>query len=133
MKITEIKTFLMSGGGSRNWCFVKVYTDAGIYGVGEGSGWPRVVRTAVEDLSNVIVGEDPMDIERLHQKMIVAMMGHGMTGTPGSGAINAIDIALWDIKGQGIGHTGMELARRTCPQTDPHLRPRRHSRPCART
>ena len=102
MKITEIKTFLMSGGGSRNWCFVKVYTDEGIYGVGEGSGWPRVVRTAVEDLATVIVGEDPMDIERLHQKMIVAMMGHGMTGTPGSGAINAIDIALWDIKGKAL-------------------------------
>ena len=102
MKITEIKTFLMSGGGSRNWCFVKVYTDEGIYGVGEGSGWPRVVQTAIEDLSNVVVGDDPMDIERLHQKMIVAMMGHGMTGTPGSGAINAIDIALWDIKGKAL-------------------------------
>ncbi len=102
MKITEVKTFLMSGGGSRNWCFVKVFTDEGIYGVGEGSGWPRVVRTAVDDLANVIVGEDPMDIERLHQKMIVAMMGHGMTGTPGSGAINAIDIALWDIKGKAL-------------------------------
>ncbi len=100
MKITEIKTFLMSGGGSRNWCFVKVYTDAGIYGVGEGSGWPRVVQTGVEDLANIVVGEDPTDIERLHQQMIVAIMGHGMTGTPGSGAINAIDMALWDIKGK---------------------------------
>ena len=102
MKITEIRTYLMSGGGSRNWCFVRVYTDAGIYGVGEGSGWPRVVETAVNDLAQVLIGEDPMDIERLWQKMLVAQMGHGMTGTPGSGAMNAIDIALWDIKGKAL-------------------------------
>ena len=59
-----------------------------------------MVQTAVDDLANIVVGDDPMDIERLHQKMIVAIMGHGMTGTPGSGAINAIDMALWDIKGK---------------------------------
>ncbi|RIK34949.1 MAG: mandelate racemase/muconate lactonizing enzyme family protein, partial [Chloroflexi bacterium] len=52
MKITDIKTFLMhanvpdsSGWRARNWLFIKVYTDEGIYGVGEGSGWPRVVET----------------------------------------------------------------------------------------
>ena len=62
MKITDLKTFLMmagapqsmSGGNSgipswssRNWCFVKIYTDEGIVGIGEGSGWPRVVQTAI--------------------------------------------------------------------------------------
>ena len=51
MKITEIKTYLMhagtAGGGwvSRNWLFIKIFTDEGIYGVGEASGWPRVVET----------------------------------------------------------------------------------------
>ena len=109
MKITEIKTFLMSGGGSRNWCFVKVYTDEGIYGVGEGSGWPRVVQTAVEDLANIVVGDDPTDIERLHQKMIVAMMGHGMTGALGH-------------QRQSAQHTGMEFARWKGPQADTHVR-----------
>ena len=110
MKITDIKTFLMMAGSpaskestswsARNWCFVKVYTDEGIIGLGEGSGWPRVVETAINDLKPIVIGEDPMNIERIWQKMLVSTMGAGMTGTPGSGSMNAIDMALWDIKGK---------------------------------
>lgn len=91
-----------SSWSKRNWCFVKVYTDEGIVGIGEGSGWPRVVQTAIEDLRDIVVGENPMNIERIWQKMLVSTMGAGMTGTPGSGAINAIDMALWDIKGKAL-------------------------------
>jgi len=106
MKITAIKTYLMDaspGGGlwpTRNWLFVKVFTDEGVYGVGEGSGWPRVVETAVKDLERILIGDDPTHIERIWQKMLIASMGHGMTGVVGSGAMNAIDMALWDLKGK---------------------------------
>ena len=110
MKITEIKTYLMhanvpdSGGWrARNWLFVKVFTDEGIYGVGEASGWPRVVETAIADLSTILVGEDPFQIEALWQKMFIAMMGHGMTGVVGAGAMTGIEMALWDIKGKALG------------------------------
>jgi galactonate dehydratase len=108
MKITEIKTYLMNagtgGGGwtARNWLFIKIFTDEGIYGVGEGSGWPRVVETAVKDLSPLLIGEDPMQIEKLWQKLYLAMMGHGMTGVVGGGALTAIEMALWDIKGKAL-------------------------------
>ena len=112
MKITDINTFLMMAGSpalkqstswsKRNWCFVKVYTDEGITGLGEGSGWPRVVETAINDLKPIVIGEDPMNIERIWQKMLVSTMGAGMTGTPGSGSMNAIDMALWDIKGKAL-------------------------------
>ena len=112
MKITDIKTFLMMAGSpaskestswsKRNWCFVKVYTDEGITGIGEGSGWPKVVETAINDLKPIVIGEDPMNIERIWQKMLISTMGAGMTGTPGSGSMNAIDMALWDIKGKAL-------------------------------
>jgi galactonate dehydratase len=112
LKITDIKTFLMMAGApksagasswsTRNWCFVKIYTDEGIVGIGEGSGWPRVVQTAIEDMRPIIVSEDPFNIEKIWQKMLVSTMGNGMTGTPGSGAMNAIDMALWDIKGKAL-------------------------------
>ncbi len=125
MKITAIKTFLMHAGapslkrwaadgsfgtqsysknltGTRNWLFVKVYTDQGITGIGECSGWPRVIETAVRDLAPLIIGEDPAHIERLWQKMQIAIMGHGMTGTVGAGAMTGIDMALWDIKGKAL-------------------------------
>lgn len=42
---------------SRNWLFVKVFTDEGIYGVGESSGWPKVVETAIHDLKPLLIGE----------------------------------------------------------------------------
>ena len=126
MKITAVKTFLMHAGspqlkswasdgsfgtqvfsgnltGTRNWLFVKVYTDEGVVGLGECSGWPRVIETALQDLQALLIGEDPQHIERLWQKMQIAIMGHGMTGTVGAGAMTGIDMALWDIKGKVLG------------------------------
>ncbi|KPH04507.1 mandelate racemase/muconate lactonizing enzyme family protein (plasmid) [Rhizobium acidisoli] len=125
MKITGIRTFLMhvgqpdpsnwasdqapgggaakQFGGTRNWLFLKIDTDEGITGIGECSGWPRVVETAIQDLAALLIGEDPAHIERLWQKMHVAMMGHGMLGTVGGGAMTGIDMALWDIKGKALG------------------------------
>ena len=112
MRITDVRTFLMdatpagdNAGGwkNRNWLFVKVMTDEGIYGVGESSGWPRVVETAIRDLTPLVVDEDPMHIERIWSKLFNAIMGHGMTGVVGSGAITGIEMALWDIKGKALG------------------------------
>lgn len=116
MKITEIKTYLMhanvddvSTWKARNWLFVKIFTDEGIYGVGEASGWPRVVETAIQDLSTILIGEDPFAIEKLWQKMLIAMMGHGMTGIVGGGAMTGIEMALWDIKGKALNVPVYEL------------------------
>ena len=125
MKITDIRCHLMQAGppphtgwsatgtsalaGSRNWLFVTVHTDAGLVGTGEGSGWPRVVATAVEDLRHLLLGEDPANIERLGQKVRVAIMGHGQSGVVGMGALAAIDTALWDLKGQALGTTVANL------------------------
>ena len=119
MRITKIETFLMQAGapsdtawasdgkghqvGARNWLFVRIHTDEGLTGIGECSGWPRVVETAVQDFRELLIGEDPMAIERIWQKLYVAMMGHGMTGIVGSGALTGIDMALWDIKGKALG------------------------------
>ncbi|KGD96994.1 MULTISPECIES: mandelate racemase/muconate lactonizing enzyme family protein [Rhizobium/Agrobacterium group] len=125
MKITGIRTFLMHAGqphrskwasdghaghvtqhkleGTRNWLFLKIETDEGITGIGECSGWPRVIETAIKDLAPLLIGEDPAHIEKLWQKMAIAMMGHGMLGTVGGGAMTGIDMALWDIKGKALG------------------------------
>jgi galactonate dehydratase len=118
MKITKITTHLMQVGprtapglpaaresfrGSRNWLFVKVHTDEGLYGVGECSGWPRVIETAVCDLENILIGHDPGNIDLLWNRMHTAMMGHGMLGTVGGGAMTGIEMALWDLKGKALG------------------------------
>ncbi|MCC7368656.1 MAG: mandelate racemase/muconate lactonizing enzyme family protein [Chloroflexi bacterium] len=107
MKITDVKTYLVAayrpgGWAARNWCIVEVHTDEGITGIGEASGWPRVIQQAVEDFKGVIVGEDPGRIERIWQKMFIAQMGHGVTGVVGGGAMTGIEIALWDILGKAV-------------------------------
>lgn len=105
MRITDIKAYLVAAHqpgawAARNWCIVEVHTDEGLVGVGEASGWPRVIQTAIDDFKGVVVGEDPGRIERIWQKMLIAMIGHGMTGVVGAGAMTGIEIALWDILGK---------------------------------
>ena len=121
MKITDIKTFLVDatppggwGGGGRNWLFVKVETDEGLYGWGEASGWPRVIETAVEDLKSILIGLDPTRIELIWQKMLLGMMGHGMTGVVGAGAMTGIECALWDILGKKLGVPVVDLLGGMC-------------------
>ena len=118
MKITRIESFLMKAGspeetgwapasegglsvsGTRHWCFVRVTVEDGTYGIGEGSGWPKLVRAGIDDLAPLLLGEDARHIERLWAKMHLATMGHGLTGTPGSGAMTALEMALWDLNGK---------------------------------
>lgn len=95
MEITNIKVLLVG-----RWQFVKVETDEGIYGVGEGGGWPYVSASAIEVLKEKLIGENPFDIERLWYKMYRYFWGHGVVGAVGGGAISGIDTALWDIKGK---------------------------------
>jgi len=117
MKITEIKTYLVNanGGGwgdrprGRNWLFCKILTDAGIYGVGEGSGWPEVAQRGIEEVAPLLTGEDPSAIERLWLKVYDLLHGHGLTGSVRGGVISALDIALWDIKGKALGTPVYEL------------------------
>ena len=104
MKITAVKT-LVCNARMRNWVFVKVETDqAGLYGWGEATlEWhTRGVTGAIEDLSTLIVGEDPRRVEHLWQMMFRQHFWHG-SGIVRSTAISGIDIALWDIAGKILG------------------------------
>jgi len=101
MKITKIET-LVCQARMRNWIFVKVLTDqAGLWGWGEATlEWhTRSVVGAIEDISQLIVGEDPTRIEHLWQMMHRQHFWHG-NGIVRGTAISGIDIALWDILGK---------------------------------
>jgi galactonate dehydratase len=104
MKITGIET-LVCHARMRNWVFVKVVTDQpGLIGWGEATlEWhTRSVVGAVEDLAELIVGEDPTRIEHLWQMMYRQHFWHGH-GIVRSTAISGIDLALWDIAGKLAG------------------------------
>ncbi len=104
MKITAIETFVCNAR-MRNWVFVKVITDQdGLYGWGEATlEWhTRSVVGAVEDLSQLLIGEDPTRVEYLWQMMYRQHFWHG-NGIVRSTAIAGIDLALWDIAGKVAG------------------------------
>ena len=104
MKITKIET-LVCNARMRNWIFVKVLTDQpGLWGWGEATlEWhTRAIVGAVEDLAELIVGEDPTRIEHLWQMMFRQHFWHGNDIVRGT-ALSGIDLALWDILGKVHG------------------------------
>jgi galactonate dehydratase len=104
MKITRIETHVCHAR-MRNWVFVKVLTDQdGLFGWGEATlEWhTRAVVGAIEDIAELVVGEDPTRPEHLWQMMYRQHFWHGH-GIVRATAIAGIDLALWDILGKMAG------------------------------
>ncbi|MEO6505187.1 MAG: galactonate dehydratase [Terrimesophilobacter sp.] len=99
MKISRIETFLVPP----RWLFVRVETDTGIVGWGEPvvEGRSETVRTAVAQLSELLIGEDPLRIEDHWQVMTKGSFYRG--GPILSSAVSGLDQALWDIAGKSLG------------------------------
>ena len=97
IKITGIETFVVDG--NFEWNFVKVHTDSGVTGLGEsyrGGG----VTEIMEYMERFLIGENPLDVERLFRRMVQETSGHGGTTGKVVTAASGIEIALWDITGK---------------------------------
>lgn len=104
MRITAIKPFVIDAG-----VFVKVETDAGIYGLGE-AGMKRRGRAIAETIHSMtpdLIGQDPFRSEHLWQVMFRGGFFPG--GGVQTSAVSAVDIALWDIKAKALGVPVYEL------------------------
>jgi L-alanine-DL-glutamate epimerase-like enolase superfamily enzyme len=99
VKITDVKT--ASVAGNYEWIFVRIYTDEGLIGLGE-CYWGAGVQTIVHKLRDLLVGEDPHNIDWLYQKMVRGMSGAGSTAGAVVAAISGVDLALWDLKGKAL-------------------------------
>lgn len=98
MKITGVETFHVKP----RWIFVKVTTDEGIIGWGECDleGYNLVTAAAVDSLKDIIIGQDPRNIEYLYKVMYAS--GFYRAGGAVYSAISGIEQALWDIKGKWL-------------------------------
>jgi galactonate dehydratase len=105
MRITGVETFLVPP----RWVFARVDTDEGVTGWGEpgGEARPRAVVAAVRDLSDYLVGRNPLEVERHWQVMTKSAFYRG--GPILSSAVAGIDQALWDISGKARGVPVHEL------------------------
>ncbi|MFI7428052.1 galactonate dehydratase [Micromonospora sp. NPDC049836] len=97
--IARVETFLVAP----RWLFVRVETSAGIVGWGEATceGRSETVRTAVEQLSELLIGRDALRIEDHWQVMTKASFYRG--GPILASAVAGLDQALWDIAGKHFG------------------------------
>ena len=103
MRITDISATVVNAG-MRNWVFVRVETDQpGLYGLGEATlEWKtRAVVGALGDLKELLIGQDPRNIERCHQ--VMTKHSFWRLGVIGMTAVSGIDIALWDISAKDLG------------------------------
>jgi L-rhamnonate dehydratase len=125
LKITDVEAIILRqpalndgiADGSQDDLVIKVTTDEGIVGVGEVDSAPEAVQALVRrrsshaiagSLHDLLVGEDPRDVERLWQKMYRGLIYIGRRGIA-LHALSGIDIALWDIKGKAEGKPVHEL------------------------
>jgi len=101
----EAVGFAGTGWSRLNTLFLRLVTDQGIEGWGEGFGHASCPATrAVLDtqLGPALLGQDARDIAGLHRRMGQAMHVYGRNG-PHLHALSAMDVALWDIAGKAAG------------------------------
>ena len=97
VEITDVQTTMIDGNFP--WTLVRVYTDAGIVGTGEaywGAGVPEVI----ERMTPFVVGENPLDLDRLYEHLVQKMSGEGSIEGTVVTAISGIEIALHDLAGK---------------------------------
>ena len=116
MKITDISTFMVGPGHSKNWLFVKVETDAGIHGWGEAytqADRDQSIAVHVHQLGRYLDGRSPFDIKHFSHWAY-----HDFAGKRGAMelycAISAIDQALWDIAGKAAAQPVYNLLGGKC-------------------
>ena len=96
---------------------VEVHSDEGLSGVGETDVNPWIARACIEapgthtmglGLTKMLLGQDPLDVEGLWERLYV---GSAMNGRRGAviNAIGALDIALHDLRGKALGKPCYEL------------------------
>ena len=125
MKITDVEAVVLRqeavnegiADGSQDDLVILISTDEGITGIGEVDSAPEAVQALVHQrgshavatgLRDALIGEDPLDVERLWDRMYRSVIYVGRRGIA-IHAISGIDIALWDLKGKALGKPVCEL------------------------
>ncbi len=120
MRIQSIESFLLEApidtpfGWSQGWTgqrhcgLVKITTDDGLVGWGEGLSGPTAALLH-DGFASLLLGADPMQRNGLWERMYHSLYNAGLAGGYGGSAISAVDIALWDIAGKAAGLPVNEL------------------------
>ncbi|MCB0141843.1 MAG: mandelate racemase/muconate lactonizing enzyme family protein, partial [Caldilineaceae bacterium] len=116
MKITNIRTFLVHPGRGKNWLFVKVETDEGIYGWGEAytqADRDKTIQAHIHALARYLIGRSPFDIKQF-TFMAYTDFGNKRGSMELYCAISGIEQALWDIVGKAANQPVYNLLGGAC-------------------
>ena len=128
MKVTKAKTRVLrtpadnhlvvgvpGDNATRMFVTLEIETDQGVTGIGltfipalNASPLTPALKEAVDALSQMVVGEDPMNVEAIASNLTEAASGSGPGGIF-SLALSAVDMALWDIKGKALDQSVCSL------------------------
>src|SRR5437773_8788411 len=97
VKITDVKCMIVRG--TWDWNLVKVETDSGVYGIGEAYSGPGVKDLILTQMKPLLLGEDPLNVDKLYTKMLMRSAGAGAIAGVTVTAASGIEIALWDLVG----------------------------------
>lgn len=118
MRITDVKGFPVKVN-HRNQFVIKIETDEGVAGVGEGgiSGRELAMQGMLDHFAPVLIGQDPRRIEHIWQMLYRGAYFEG--GKITAAVVSAVDIALWDILGKWLNVPIWQLLGGACRDTIP--------------
>lgn len=113
MKITGVKTYIV-GNPWKNWLFVRLETDEGLYGISEATqnAFAKTIEAAVHELQHLYLGMNPFQTELIVQKMSRDVYSEG--GQLHMAAVAAIEVACWDIIGKYLNQPIYNLMGGRC-------------------
>lgn len=100
MKIKDIQTIEVLGHGYST--YVRVYTDDGLTGTGECIHGRSATSAIINEMKALLINENPMDVDRLFEKVRRAYIFDGAIGGNVISALTGIEIALWDLVGKAL-------------------------------
>src|SRR5260370_9881651 len=95
VKITDVKCMIVRG--TWDWNLIKIETDAGVYGIGEAYWGPGVKDLILTQMKPLLLGEDPLNIDKLYTKVLMLSAGAGAIGGVTVTAAVGLEIALFDL------------------------------------
>jgi L-alanine-DL-glutamate epimerase-like enolase superfamily enzyme len=107
-QILRVKSVQKKTASCQDVVLVRIRTDDGLEGIGEADASPEVIKAIVDapyshtiacGLREILIGENPLETERLWQKMYRRTMYFGRSSVTIC-AMSAVDMALWDLKGK---------------------------------
>lgn len=110
-QLLRIPTVEKKTASSQDAVLVRIRTDNGLEGIGEADSQPEVVKAIIDapfshniacGLREILIGENPLETDRLWQKMHRKTMYFGRSSVTIT-AMAAVDMALWDLKGKHYG------------------------------